>query len=100
MVIPAEVRRLLGVSAGDQVQFLVLEDGHVELVTPQMLAMTIWANNHGGDALDSTAVVRSEREQYRQVEAEAEARIAADADQPWDEQAETARLLASLGLNA
>jgi AbrB family looped-hinge helix DNA binding protein len=100
VVIPVEIRRRLGVSPGDQVQFVIREDGLVELVTARTLAEMVWANNHGGDALDSTEVVRAERRHDELVEAQAEARIAADADQPWDEAAETARLLAALGLDA
>ena len=99
-MIPAEIRRRLGVAAGDQVQFVVRGDGPIELATARMLTELVWANNHGGDALDSTEVVRAERERDRAVEAEAETRIEADADHPWDEAAETARLLAALGLEA
>jgi AbrB family looped-hinge helix DNA binding protein len=100
VVIPVEIRRRLGVAPGDQVQFVMREDGLVELVTARMLAELVWANNHGGDALDSTEVVRGERQRDQMVEAQAEARVAADADRPWDLAQETARLLAALGLDA
>jgi AbrB family looped-hinge helix DNA binding protein len=99
VVIPVAIRRLLGVSAGDHVQFVVL-DGHVELVSARQLAHQMWANNHGGDALDSTDVVRAERAHDRLVEVAAEQRVAAESDVPenWDERATTARLMSALGL--
>ena len=100
VVIPVEVRRRLGVSPGDQVQFVLREDGAIEMATARMLAEAIWANNHGGDVVDSTEVVREERLRDDVVEQQAEARIAAEAQPPWDEAAETARLLSALGLHA
>jgi AbrB family looped-hinge helix DNA binding protein len=100
VVIPVEIRRRLGVVPGDQVQFVMREDGLVELVTARMLAELVWANNRGGGALDSTEVVREERQHDQMIDVRAEAGIAADADQPSDEAAETARLLAALGLDA
>jgi AbrB family looped-hinge helix DNA binding protein len=99
VVIPAEVRRHLGVSGGDLVQFVMLEDGHVELVTPRMLAVALWANNHGGDALDSTELVRAERMLDQHVQADSDQYSAVlDADEDWDEDAATARLLSALGM--
>ena len=103
VVIPIEVRRRLGVSPGDQVQFVVHEGGAIELLTARMLAETIWANNQGGDAVDSTEIVRAERQRDRAVDDQAEARLAAadrGCEGPWDEADETARLLAALGLDA
>lgn len=101
VVIPAEVRRQLGVGPGDLVQFVVQADGAIELATAKMLIEAVWANNRGGDRLDSTEAVRSDRLHDLAVEAAAEGRIAAEAeaDEPWHEERETGRLLAALGLD-
>ncbi len=45
VVLPAPIRRVLGVAAGDRVQFLVDEAGQVRLVTARRLREQIWANN-------------------------------------------------------
>ena len=58
----------------------------------------MWANNHGGEAVDSAEAIRQMRQEDQETHEESEARIAADSDEPWDEAAETARLLAALRL--
>lgn len=66
MVIPAEVRRILGVQVGGQILFIV--DGQqVQLVTPRLLAEQVWANNQGGDSGDSAADVRVLRDEDRRA---------------------------------
>lgn len=52
MVIPAEVRKALGLLAGDRVR-LVLNEGEVHLVSARTMAAGLWANNTGGDAGDA-----------------------------------------------
>ena len=52
MVIPAEVRKALGLIAGDRVR-LVLNEGEVHLVSARTMAAGLWANNTGGDAGDA-----------------------------------------------
>ncbi len=61
VVIPAAVRRALGVGPGDRVRFVV-EDGEVKLVSAKSLLSALWANNHGGDAGDSVVDVRRSRQ--------------------------------------
>lgn len=60
VVIPAEVRRALDVSAGDRIR-LVLDEGGVRLVSARTMAVSLWANNQGVDAGDSVADVRQFR---------------------------------------
>jgi AbrB family looped-hinge helix DNA binding protein len=82
VVVPVEVRSALGLEPGDRVDF-VLEDGVVRLVTAQMLAAAVWANNHGGDTGDSTRDVRAARSRDQTVAAARRARTrstASDAD--------------------
>lgn len=50
VVIPAAVRRALGLRPGDGVRFVVV-DGEVKLVTAKSLLFAVWANNHGGDSV-------------------------------------------------
>lgn len=93
--VPAEVRRALGVTAGDRIQFVVA-GGDVRVVTPQALTVEIWANNHGGDGGDSAEAVREAR--TADVEAVADkwtAIAAAEPDPRTDEEVE-AEVLASL----
>ncbi len=97
MVVPAEVRRHLGVGPGDKLRFVVGEDGRVELVTARLLTLALWAHNTGG-AVDSTEIVRELRRQDQQVSQMSEADQAAGDFDPVDEDALTARLLESLGL--
>lgn len=98
VVVPIEVRRVLGISSGDRLEFLV-EDEEVRLVTPRMRAMMLWAKNHGGDAGDSTRAVREYRTADQQADAAAEQRIAARvaAETRTDEEM-AAALFADLGL--
>lgn len=99
VVVPAEVRRALGINGGDRLEFLVEDNNEVRLVTPRMRAMMLWANNHGGDAGDSTRAVREYRTADQQADAAAEQRIAARvaAETRTDEEM-AATLLADLGL--
>ena len=98
VVIPASIRRHLGVAPGDNLRFLVLEDGHVEIVSPRMLAMALWANNTGGDAVDSGETVRALRQQDQQASARSEeAQDAWSADER-DVEANTSRLLREMDL--
>lgn len=62
VVIPAAVRRALGVGPGDRVRFVVGQDGEVKLVTAKSLLFAVWANNHGGDGGDSVVDVRRSRQ--------------------------------------
>ncbi|HEY8721400.1 hypothetical protein [Pengzhenrongella sp.] len=58
-------------------------DDDVTMVAAQMLAATVWANNHGGEAGDSTADVRRLRIHDQNVSAAKFARTqdnAGDAD--------------------
>ncbi len=98
VVIPASIRRHLGVSAGDNVRFVLLEDGRVEIVSPRMLAMALWANNTGGDAVDSTDTIRSMREEDQAVAARSDDAQRASTDGPGAVGPDTARLLNALGL--
>lgn len=79
IVIPADVRRALGLHAGDRVDFVVGIDG-VRLVTARMAAQNIWANNTGGDAGNSTADVRAYREADQTLEAPATVQERDDVD--------------------
>ncbi|ADG75940.1 transcriptional regulator, AbrB family [Cellulomonas flavigena DSM 20109] len=78
VVVPVEVRRALRIASGDRVEFVVEGDA-VRLVTPRMRAMALWAQNHGGDAGDSTRDVRASRAVDQHVDEAAERRIAARA---------------------
>ena len=100
VVIPAEVRRVLGVGPGGQVIFVV--DGQkVHVVTPRLLIEQVWANNEGGDGGDSAADVRALRDQdsraidarWEQIEAEAQTDMRSDEDVIAD-------LLSGLGLTS
>jgi hypothetical protein len=85
------------VSPGDKVQFVVLEHGRVELVTPRLLAETMWSNNHGGEDIDSTQAVRELRSADQRMAALSEE--AQDAPADIDEATATASLLTALGLD-
>ena len=93
VVIPAAIRRHLGVVPGDNLRFLLHADGTVEVVSPRMLAMALWANNAGGDAVDSAGTVR----ELRSVDSEA-ARRSQDAQTQWADEVDAARLLRELDL--
>lgn len=100
VVIPAEVRRVLGVDPGGQVIFVV--DGQkVRVVTPRLLIEQVWANNEGGDGGDSAADVRALRDEdsratdarWERIEAEAQTDVRSDEDVIAD-------LLSGLGLTS
>lgn len=61
VVIPAEVRRMLGLEAGGRL-LIVIDGSDVRLVTPRLLAEQIWTNNQGGDGGDSAIDLRLHRE--------------------------------------
>jgi AbrB family looped-hinge helix DNA binding protein len=64
VVIPAEVRRMLGLEAGGRL-LIVIDGSDVRLVTPRLLAEQIWTNNQGGeggDGGDSAIALRLHRE--------------------------------------
>ena len=63
---PVEVRRALGVKAGDHIHFVVDGDD-VRVVTGRALTVELWANNHGGDGGDSADAVREARLQDAEV---------------------------------
>jgi AbrB family looped-hinge helix DNA binding protein len=85
VVIPAEVRRALGLHEGDYVRFIMESDG-VRLVTPAMLKAALWANNTGGDAGDSATDIRALRDADADAVAQKYARI--EADEGGDERAD------------
>lgn len=62
VVIPAEVRKLLGLEGEGTIQFMVGADHSVRIVTPEMLRFSMWANNRGGDGGDSSVDVRMMRD--------------------------------------
>ena len=66
VVIPAEVRRILGAEVGGQILFIV-EGQQVQLATPRLLAEQVWANNQGGEGGDSAADVRVLRDEDRRA---------------------------------
>ena len=71
------------------------------MVTPRLLATALWANNTGGEALDSAEAVRAERMRDEEAEAESQERMAADDqddERAYDPAASTERLLSALGL--
>lgn len=98
VVVPVEVRRVLGINSGDRVEFLI-EDRVVRLMTPRMRAMALWAKNYGGDAGDSTRAMREYRTADQQADAAAEQRIAARvAVETRNDDEMAADLFADLGL--
>lgn len=99
IVIPAEFRRRLNLHPGDVIHFGFDPDtSRLEIFAARHLIDLMWSNNYGGDAVDSVDAVRLLRQDDQQAVEESEARLVAVADEPWDEQAETARLLAALHL--
>lgn len=94
VVIPAPIRRHLGVGPGDNLRFLLHADGTVEIVSPRVLAEALWANNTGGDAVDSVELVRELRR-----EDQAAGRRSADAHVAAESPADPGRLLRELGLS-
>lgn len=63
VVIPAEVRKYLGLQGEGTIQFMVGADDGVRIVTPEMLRFTMWANNEGGDGGDSSMDMRLMRDE-------------------------------------
>jgi antitoxin PrlF len=102
VVVPAAIRQILGVGPGDYVRFVV-EEGQVRLVTPRMLAMALWANNHGGDAGDSADDVRAARAMDQEVAAAQQERIDEDVAAARDSRSDdelAATLLAAANIGA
>jgi AbrB family looped-hinge helix DNA binding protein len=99
IVIPAEVRRMLGVEIGGRL-LIVVDGPDIRLVTPRMLAEQIWTNNQGGDGGDSAIDLGLFREQDVLASEDRWDRIeaAASADTRSEEQV-LADLLEGLGLN-
>ncbi len=99
VVIPAEVRRALGVSGGDRLR-LVLEDGEVRMTTARSMALGLWANNRGGDGEDAVADVRRFRRADRELsEARFEGAPGRNAVDPRSEDEIADGLLAELGVD-
>lgn len=98
VVIPASIRRALGVVPGDTVVFVPSEQASGFLVTTgPALVEAMWANNRGGDRFDAGQEVRSHRQADLDADTASQARIDHHLSSPWDEDTETARLLAGLG---
>lgn len=98
VVIPASIRRALGVGPGDTVVFVPSEQASGFMVTTgPALVEAMWANNRGGDWFDAGQEVRSHRQADLDADAAAQARIDEHLESPWDEDTETSRLLAGLG---
>lgn len=97
VVIPAELRRALGVKAGD-VLHLSLEGASLKVTTSHALMAEVWANNSGEPTGDAGADVRAFRDGDTALD---NARHAALADTPADPLTEDALaddLLSRLGL--
>ncbi len=94
VVIPAPIRRHLGVGPGDNLRFLLHADGTVEIVSPRVLAQALWANNTGGDAVDSAELVRElRREDQQSGERSADSQVAGQSPP------EPERVLREMGLS-
>jgi AbrB family looped-hinge helix DNA binding protein len=70
VVVPAAIRRLLGVRAGDRLLFVPDGLGGVRLTSPQALIREVWANNHGPEGGESGADVRAMRDEDQERELE------------------------------
>ena len=68
VVVPAAIRRLLGVGSGDRLLFVSDAQGRELLTSAKELIHAVWANNHGGDGGDSGEDVRRMRDSDRQYE--------------------------------
>lgn len=99
VVVPREVRAALGVRSGDRIVFHLDPDGQVRLMTPRLMAMSVWAKNHGGDAGNSAEDIRQQRiEDQAAVDAKY-ARIAATQEEDVRSEDEiTSELMSSLGI--
>jgi AbrB family looped-hinge helix DNA binding protein len=62
IVVPAAIRRHLGVEAGDRLLFVTDDEGRVQLTTARALIHAVWANNHGGDGGNAGEYVREARD--------------------------------------
>jgi AbrB family looped-hinge helix DNA binding protein len=100
VVVPAAIRRLLGVSSGDRLLFVSDAQGGVRLTSAKALIHAVWANNHGGDGGDSGEDVRQMRDADRRYELEREQAISEQdvADERTDAEVGDA-LFADLGLD-
>lgn len=96
MVIPAEVRRALGLVAGDRIR-LVLDEGGVRMMPARSMAIGLWASNTGGDAGNSVADVREFRLSDRAIsDSKFEAKAPSDSR---SEDEIAADLMSALGLS-
>lgn len=99
MVIPAEVRKALGLIAGDRVR-LVLDEGEVHLVSARTMAAGLWARNTAGDAGDSVVDVRTFRNGDRALsDARHSAQVQREPD-PRSEEQIADDLMSALGLDS
>ncbi len=96
IVLPAELRRALGLRPGDRVRFELHAD--VVWVSPaRRLAVELWANNTGGDGGNAAAEVRRAREADIADERSGFDPSAIDQDTRSEEEI-TAHLIRELGL--
>ncbi len=99
VVVPREVRAALGVRSGDRIVFHLGADGMVRLVTPRLLAMSVWAKNLGGDAGNSAEDIRQQRiEDQDAVEAKYARITTTDEVDARSEDEITSELMSTLGL--
>jgi AbrB family looped-hinge helix DNA binding protein len=98
IVVPAEVRRHLGLAAGDKVRFVMYDDGRVELITPRMMIEALWANNQTSSDVDSGQVIRDMRVADLAMAASSES-DQEDLTDEADEPERRAKLLEMLGLS-
>ncbi len=103
VLVPADVRRFLAVSAGDRVRFIV-DGSEVRLVSARSLAEDLWAANAdaSGDTREASAAadVRWSRDVDARLSLEKDARTrAAVAVDPRSETQVATDLLASLALD-
>jgi hypothetical protein len=68
--------------------------------TARALVSALWANNSGGDRCNAGEAVWEVREQDQQAQLASRERISERFEEPWDEDLETARLMAALGLSS
>jgi AbrB family looped-hinge helix DNA binding protein len=90
VLIPAEFRRRLGLEPGDKIRLALTADG-LSIVSARTMTHALWANNHGGDAADTSWEVRAARDADQVDEASKWQRVDEGGDVEGD-------LLASLGL--
>lgn len=96
--LPANARAALGIKPGDRVH-LIVHEGEARIVTAQALLNAVWANNHGGDAGDSTKDLRQTRRADQARAAEKWDRIERVAAQDNRSEAEIeSGLLSALGI--